>query len=326
MATQNNVPDQKKPEDMRRVVGNMITLTALCLPIVILTILGTILGNSYTVVAFVTLWTGLFFALSLRFVRKRTFVVVERFGYFWDVKFAGPRLMIPWIDNEVMSDDFLQKSVELFKNIKIDFIGGSAPVLADAWYQIGNPVDIEKGDIDVVREQVLKYTYRVRAEDRAARIADIFQGAFRTFLEQLDIPSAQKKMEGLATKGTNASRKALGGIGVYPFPEKGIIVRDIVLPEEIVKFREQVLRGEMDAREAIERSRSYWQPLMEMKNGLEKGGVLMTPEEIKHLFLTQKGFETLQKTGSNVSLVASDIDSVVKTITVGSVNKTKGGA
>jgi hypothetical protein len=312
----------KKPEDLGRPAGHSITAVAFGLPAILLAIFGYSLGNGYTAAAFATIWTGLFVAMSLRFVRKRTFVVVERFGYFWDVKSAGPRILIPWIDNEVMRDNFLQKSVELYqgegdKNVEIDFIDGSAPIRAAAWYQIGNPDDVEHGNLEAVRNQVLYYTYRVKADERQSRVAEIFEGAFRPLLETVTIAEAQAKAEAFAKQA----------IGVYPFPGKGIIVRDVVLPSVIVELRERELRGRSDAQEAISRSASYWQPLVHMKNGLAGAGLTdISDEEISRLFLAQKGFETLQKTGSNVSLIASDIDSLQKVITVGAASTPKGGA
>ncbi len=333
MATLSNVQGSKKPEDMSRKVGRVITLVAFGLPLLALAILGFSIGNGYTAGGFVSLWLGVFVFASLRFRRKKTFMVVERFGYFWDVKFAGPRILIPWIDNPILADDFLQKQVKLFQGAKepisIDFIGGSAPIDASGWYQIANPGDTESGNLKEVREQVLKYTYRVKVDERASRVAEIFQGAFRTFLEQRTIPDAQKEMEGLAAQGADAAREALAEIGVYAFPKKGIIVRDIDLPPVLIELRERETRGIADAQEAINRSRSYWEPLVEMKKGMAKasaGALKMSDKDIKHLFLAQKGFETLQKTGSNVSLVAGDIDGVLKTITVGSVTTQKGGA
>jgi hypothetical protein len=240
-------------------------------------------------------------------------MVVERFGLFWDVKFAGPRILIPWVDNPVMTDDFLQKEVELFKGIDIDFIGGSAPIVASAWYQVGNPADLDLGTRearDRIREQVLKYTYRVQADARASRVAKIFQGAFRTLLEQVDIPTAQKDMEKLATDGTAAARPALAEIGVYPFPEKGIIVEDIALPKELVAFREQQTKGQADAAEAINRSRSFWEPLAKMKEELEKQGITMTSEELRAFYMSQKGLEALAGTKANITFVSPDIKGV----------------
>lgn len=326
MAVQSSVQGSM-PEDMNENVGHAISVAAFLAPALVLALIGMWIGNWNTAAGLATVWVGGLFAVSIRIQQKRTFTVIERFGKLWDVKFAGFRLVIPYIDNQILRENFLQKSVELFKDIVIDFIGGSAPVLADGWYQIGNPDDIENGRMDTVRGQVLKYTYRVSANDRSGRIANIFQGAFRTFLEQRNIPDAQKDMETLATQGTDAAREALEEIGVYPFPKKGIIVRDIVLPEEIIKLREQVLRGEMDAQEAVSRARVYWEPLTQMKMGFAKAGpgtMDFTDAEILRLFLAQKGFDTLQKTASNVTLVAKDVDNLQKIITVGEVSTGKG--
>lgn len=333
MSEQNNVQGSR-PEDMKKWVGHSISVAAFLVPALVFALLGLLIGNENTAGGLAVLWLGGLFAVTIHIQQKRTFTITERFGKLWDVKFAGFRLIIPYIDNKILREDFLQKSVELFNGIVIDFIGGSAPVLADGWYQIGNPDDIESGRMDAVREQVLKYAYRVRAEDRAVRVADIFKGAFRPHLETKTIVEAQNEAEDLANKaidgvpGREGARKALAEIGVYPFPGKGIILRDIVIPSGIVALREQVLRGEMDAQEAVARAQVYWKPLAEMKKGFASAGagkMDLEDGEILQLYLAQKGLDTLQKTPSNVTLIAKDIDNLQKIITVGEVNTKKGG-
>ena len=46
--------------------------------------------------------------------------LVPAYCKLWDVKFAGFRLIIPYIDNKILRENFLQKSVVLFKDIAID--------------------------------------------------------------------------------------------------------------------------------------------------------------------------------------------------------------
>lgn len=320
---------QEKPEDMSVTVGHLISAAAFLVPAFALALFGWLLGNGNTAIGLAMLWIGGLFAASIRIQQKRTFTVVERFGKLWDVKFAGFRLIIPYIDNPILYETFLQKSVALFKNVAIDFKGGSAPILADGWYQIGDPASIDNGRMDLVREDVLKYTYRVRAEDRAARVANIFQGAFRTLLEQNDIETAQKDMEKLATEGTAAAQAALAEIGVHPFPGKGIIVADIILPDAIITLREQVLRGEMDAKEATARAQVYWKPLTEMKKGFAaagNGAMELRDEQILQLYLTQRSLDVLPKIPAHVTLIAPDINGIQKMITVGEVGTAKGGS
>lgn len=328
---QPNLPADTKPEDMSGEVGHAITLAAFFVPLLLVMILGLAVGNSNTAFGFAIIWSGVFIGATLRFVRKRTFFVVERFGYFWRVKYAGPRVFIPWIDNVIMRDDFLQKSVELYQgeDQEIDFADASTPIHAAAWYQIGNPEDIEIGDFDAVTEQVQKYTYRVRAEERQSRVAEIFQSVFRVFLESKRLTEAQAEMENLAQSAIDGGTAVLGGppilgarvalaeIGVYPFPGKGIMVRDIDLPQEISNYRSQQMRGQAEAQERVNRSRAYWEPLTQMKEGLDQGGMHLTDEQVLQLFMTQRGLETVQATGANISFVSPDMDAVLKTITVG---------
>ncbi|HVM58905.1 MAG TPA: hypothetical protein VMT80_01055 [Candidatus Paceibacterota bacterium] len=321
---------RKGPEDLSSIAGLIIDLLVFLGPTALLGGLGLMFGNAYSAVGLAILWPGLVLAASLRFRRKRTFLVVERFGFFWDIKFAGPRLVIPWIDNIVLEEDFLQKQVPLFNMsagqanpVEIDFIGASTPVYARAWYQIGDPDDLDGGRWDKVRDQVLKYTYRVKAEERDSRVAEIFENQFRPRLEVKTLLQAQAEMNQIAADSVNDARGSLAQLGVYPFPGKGITVKDLDLPQILIELRERELRGEADAKEAINRSRSYWEPVRQMKDGLAQGPnpIMLTDEQAINLFLAQKGFETLQKTGSNVSLVSADIGGTLKTITVGSTNQ-----
>lgn len=330
----------RKPENMSRPVGNTITLIAFFGPALLFAVFGYAIGSLWTAAGFSVLWLSTSFAASFKIRRKRTFLVVERFGYFWDIKRAGPRIVIPFIDNPILEDTLVQKSVPLFRNargneggatiIEIDFADGSAPVDAEGWYQIANPQDIDdKEKEDAVRDQILKYTYVVLDSERTSRIAEIYQGAFRAILENnLKITEAQSQMEELARKGTESARTALKEIGVYPFPEKGIIVRDIDLPQKIIDLREQALEGEMEARKAVNASLGLWGPVLHMKAGLQRGlpaqgslpavaGMQISDAEVVGLFLKQKGFETL-KGVNKLDIVASDVDNAVKTITVGS--------
>jgi regulator of protease activity HflC (stomatin/prohibitin superfamily) len=323
-----------KPEELSPEKGHLITVGAFVLPLIVLLIVGLVVGNLYTSLAFAIAWTGLFVASSVRFVRKKTCLVVERFGYLWDVKFAGPRLMIPWIDTVVSPDDidFLQKSVKLFAGKQIDFRGGTAAVDTSAWYQIGDPGAISAGDMDALREQVVKYVYTIRDAEKSARIAEIFEGSFRPYLEIRTIEEVQAEAEDIAKKAVfgevdasgvvvrEGAIVALEEIGVYPFPGKCIILSDIILSPEIVGFRQQQAKGEADAKQQVAQARALWQPLTEMKKGLAQAGpgaMQMSDEALAQFYLAQKGFETLQNTGANVTLVASGVDSARALITVG---------
>lgn len=333
-------------EDMQPEIGHAITAAAFLLPALAFAAIGYVLGTAWTAAAFATLWIGLLFSVSLKIRRKRTFLVIERFGKFWKVVYAGFAIVIPFIDNIILDDVLVQKSVQLFRNepakeggsekpsvIEIDFVDGSAPIDASAWYQVGNPSDIENGNFDQVTEDVLKYTYLVTADERAPRVAEIFQGAFRVSLESVKISDAQKNMETLAKEGTEDAKDALKAIGVYPFPSKGIIVRDIDLPEALVDIRENALRGEMQSQEAVNASRGLWEPVLHMKAGLARGvpqsgaapaipGVDMTMNDIIDLFKFQKSIEAIGKVGK-LDIVSSDVGNALKVISVGN---TSGGA
>lgn len=320
-----SVSSKPDKETMLKRTGHTITALAFLLPSLVLGLAGYVFGTEYTGEGLAILWPALLFSKAVRFRRKKTFLVVERFGLFWDIKFAGFCILIPFIDNPVLDDDFLQKQVDLFVEdggentlIKIDFTDGiSTDIPASAWYQIGDPADIESGNWDEIHSQVLKYTYLVKATERSSRVAEMFQTAFLRRLEKVSYKDAREQMEQIAEDAVSAAKESLKVIGVFPFPGKGIVVKDAKLPEEILELRRQVLRGEMDAQEAVNRSRSYWQPLIDMKKGLrDEGGFELTDKEILEFFTTQKGFEVLAKAGK-LDFVAPGIDGAMKTINVG---------
>lgn len=305
----------QKPEEMSPLTGHTITTLAFMLPAAALGLLGHLIGNQYTAGGLMVLWFGILFALSIRFIRKRTFLVVERFGYFWDVKFAGPCMIIPFVDSIVLEENFLQKSVKLFEGITIDFTDGSAPVDAVAWFQIGNPKDIDDGNFEEVTEQVLRYTYRVKATEREARAKDIFEGAFRALLEAKKLAEVEKEVEELAESSLVSAKVTLTEIGIFPFPGKGIIVSDIVLPAAIIGLREEILRGAAEAQAQQNKSATYWQVIASIKKGLEASGFQITDDEVIEIYLQQIALETLQKTGSKLSFVASNISEVMRSMT-----------
>lgn len=327
-------PMGSKPENMSLRVGHLITLAAFLIPAILLGLIGLGIGNMNTAIGFATVWVGFLFAASIVFQRKRTFLVVERFGLLWDIKYAGLRIVIPFVDNVVLRGDFLQKEAKLFmggapgERIEIDFIGGSAPIDASAWYQIANPDDVDAGRWEeTVDEQVLRYVYRVRENERSSRVAAIFQDAFRPLLERKPIEEAQSQMRNLADEATETARDALAEMGVYPFPKKGIVIRDMDIPQDIIELRKQVLRGEMDAKEAVNRAAVYWQPVAKMKEGLAAAGITdVTDEQLFNIFLQQKGLDTLQKTDSNLTFVSPDIGAVLTAITGGLKPTSTGGS
>lgn len=328
------------PEDMSRLVGHLITLLAFALPLTLVSAVGMGLGNEYTAIGLAAIWCGIFVVSTLRFQRKRTFLVMERFGLFWDVKFAGPRMLIPWIDHQILEDHLLQKAVRLFVGADgtptiIDCVGGSITVVAEAWYQIADPEAVESGDYDSVRKQIQLYAYRIRADELDKRVAQLFEHSFRDVLEVRQIYDVQANMAKLVELAITGVRPSLAEIGIYPFPGRGITVSDIILSKELIGFREQQTRGQAAAEEAAQAARGIYEPILRMKQGLKSGavgatgdqpgeGLELTDEQVLDTYLKLKGLETVK--GSNITLVASDMDKVLKTVSIGSTSTKQGDA
>jgi hypothetical protein len=244
------------------------------------------------------------------------------------VKFEGLHLAFPFIDRVFLSGNFFGKDVELFvmdendptKRVEIDFKAGSAPVDAAAWYQIGDPEALRRGDREKLASDILKYAYTVLPEEREERIIEIFEGALRPVLQQRTIEEAQTGSTQASKEGVEeAQRTGLTELGVYPMPGKGIIIRDIELPIGIVELRQLELTGEKRALEMKAASGGYWASIQEIIDAAARAtpSIVLSPDKAQEIFERQIALATISKTGANITFIASDIDGVVKTITVG---------
>ena len=264
---------------------------------------------------FMCIWWSIVLASGIRIVRQQEFLLIERFGRYHDVKFVGIRFLLlsGVIDHVHFRDSFAAKEIDLYEDEgsnEIDFQDGSAPIDASAWYTIGNPAFYGTGS-DLLKVQIRNYVYQVG--NRLKRIAQIFEGALKPKLESLTLAQAKSNAGDVAAKDAAAeAAKDFTAMGVFPRAEKPIIVHDIDLPEEIQKLNELQLKGEMEATEAVNRSRGYFEPVKVIAKELG-----ITNQEAMAYLLDNKGLEVVSQTGANISFVSPDTGGVLKTLNVG---------
>ena len=329
--------DNDSGDRMDPLLGHSIGVAVFWLPALILFLIGAAIGNWNTAFGFGLIWPGVLAWFSFKIRRVRTFFLVERFGLFWKIQFAGLRLAIPFVDKIVFEDDFLQKKVTLFTTNEqdgkitrkaIDFTDGSSPVDIEAWYQIGNPDDVDSGNKANLTRQIFAYVYRVKDDERDPRIKSIIEGALRPRLQKLSIQDVQTDGGDISPAAkavvdeTAAQTEAdLETIGVHFTRAKSIIINDIDLPPDIIKYREQKLKGLAIAQEVAAASAQYVDPIIEIKKRLHTANISLDDSEIVKLYMQQKGLETVK--GSKTTFVAKDLQGML--LSVGVDTNEKGG-
>lgn len=264
-------------------------------------------------------------------VRNNEFAVVERLGKYWDVKFAGLRLAFPFIDRVRENYNFFGFDVELFldatdpkgeKRVRMNFRdGASAPVDTSAWLQIGNPGATR----DELREDVLKWTYTVLKEEREERLIEICASALRPELEKLSLEEVEVGTTAGSTVA-DAVRLAIQNVeidlfalGVHFTPGKGIVIRGLELPSEIVAIRELVLTGQKRALEMEAASSGYWSSIQEIINAAAKANppINLSADKAQEIFERQIALGVIKEAKANITFIASDIDAVTRAIIAG---------
>ncbi len=308
-----------QPENMSPWVGYSLTMAMFVVPAILLGVICLRYGNGNTAIAAVILWLGFLTSRSLRIVRKSTFWVVERYGKFWTVKFAGLTLVIPLLDSVVFRGSFQQQSIDLYvlpdgKRSHIDFPDGSSPIIATGWYQVGDPKALEKGARRQLTAHIIRYVYRMDASKIVPFVTDVFQSIFRSELERHPTGVAQNRLPELIEAALVGIRAVLAEIGMYG---NTILSSGLDLTDAQRAYRDQEIRGLAHAKEMIGRAPSYYEPLLAMIERYKKAGISLSPQEILKLFLDQKALESLERMGANVTFVAPGIDGILKTLPVG---------
>lgn len=279
-------------------------------------------------IAFAIAGVGILYGAALYrgSVRPNEFIVVERMMRFWDVKFQGLHFAFPLIDRVRENDDFFAKDVELFviggdpkTRVEIDFMDGSAPVAASAWYQIGDPEAIRANNWARLREDVLKWTYMVLEDEREERITEIFEGALRPILQSKNIAEASTGSAQASNDSTESAKVGLKAFGVYPVAGKGVIIRDIELPQALVTLRELELEGQKRALQMKAASSGYWSSIQEIIDAAKKADppINLSPDKAQEIFERQIALGVIKDAKANITFISPDIDAVTRAIIAG---------
>ena len=279
------------------------------------------IGFGYAlIVAFVILilWTAMLIARGMTVTSKMGYVVVERFGHFRTVLYRGIGWINPFFDHIRVSNGSLKvQQRPLFRDedtkAAMDFTDGvTAPVAIVASYGVGHPEDIEDERWNLVTEDVRKYTYQYAKPEE--RIDVLLDGALRPRLQSLSSDAAQTQTEAECEEAAIAVGDALAEIGVY-LPVKGaLVVSDIDLPEDVIRIREEELKGKKDAIAEQARLAAPANAILAVRDALKAGGLSRTDDQVVDMLMTQQGLEAIAKSGSNVSLYGFDVAAILKSL------------
>lgn len=315
-----NSPPARQPEHMPRQLGHCIAASIFFVPMFLLAVIGLRYGNGNTALGLLMLWPAVILPFSVRIVPQSTFLVVERLGRFWAVKYARfPfHLIIPFVDRVVFRGSFRQQSIDLYTlpdggRSEIDFLDGSAPILVTGWFQIGDPAALERGDWEALTAAIVRYVYRMERRHVLPFVTETFQSILRSELEPHPIKVAQERLPELVASALMGIRMVVGEIGVYAHT---ILSSGLALTPTQKAYREQEMRGIAHAKEMIGRSASYYAPLLSMIKECREAGLSFTPQQLLGFFLDQRSLEALEKLRANITLVAPNVRGVVKTLPI----------
>ncbi len=308
------------PEHMPRRLGHSIAASVFLVPMFLLAVIGLRYGNGNTALGLAMLWPALLLPFSVRIVPQSTFLVVERLGRFWTVKYARftLHLIIPFVDRVVFRGSFRQQSIDLYvlpngERSEIDFLDGSSPILVTGWFQVGDPDALERGDWEKLTAAIVRYVYRMEKRHVLPFITEAFQSILRSELEPHPIKVAQDRLPELIVSALVGIRMVVGEIGVYA---STILSSGLALTPTQRAYREQEMRGIAHTKEMIGRAASYYAPLLSMIKECKEAGHSFTPQQLLQFFLDQRGLETLEQLKANVTFVAPNVRGIAKTLPI----------
>lgn len=281
-------------------------------------------GVTFDWVIFVSLvWACIYFSWGFRIIRNTEYLVIERFGKFSGIVHSGPRILcLPGlIDIVVASGTLRYKELTLFTSKEdrylVDFSDCSAPVVMKASYRVG-PQDKSLKEAD---NAIYLFTYSINnLSELEERIEGILESATAPQLRALVISDALLQKNAIAdsvTADLNV-RRALEAIGVELNPQKGLIISDISLTPEIIALRQKKLQGSSEAIKQVLQGKGYAQTIKAIMEELN-----ISEESARSIYQTQRGLETLEGLGTNISFVSPDISGIQKTIGIGDANPKK---
>jgi len=263
-------------------------------------------------------WLTIFAVWNVVVPAGQEFLVIERLGKYYAIKHSGIGFLCLRGVIDKVRDKGTLKALELpmyadeVAEFAIDFKDGSAPIDASIWHRIGAE-NAAWGEID---RAIIAHTYAY--ENPGGRVEEIVDGHARPILQKHSIDEAQEKKDSIAGEVSKHPEvlDAMKKTGHFFVEGKGLIISDIALTQEIKDLRRQVLEGKKDAERDVAKGEGYARAIKGIIEELK-----VDKKTARGIYETQRGLETVEKTGSNINFVAPTVDGVL--ITLG-MNKSGG--
>ncbi|HDZ85456.1 MAG TPA: hypothetical protein ENH35_02850 [Candidatus Moranbacteria bacterium] len=281
-------------------------------------ILGSIIGHIFEyasegAVSGLILWSSIYIALGIDIVPQKMSRVYERFGKPVKINRAGPHLtcLKGIIDKLAVEVSHQYHVTNLFTgkegdpSPKIDFAEGTtAKICAETWWRVEDTID-----------SILRFAYEV--SDPEGFIRQQFDTLIRPHLQKHSADEAQLQKNEIASKIIEELSPRIAELtGIELEPIKGLLIRDIELPEKVVNQRFKRLEGTTEAEKDIHRGKGYINAILAIKEAAKKDGTDIDLGQAQRIFERQRGLETIEKTGANVTFISPGIGGVLKTLDI----------
>lgn len=308
------------PPVMPKAVGRLLDIAWFVVPAGLAASFGLQIGNEYTAIAAVIFWFNVFFALNYAEIEDMSYVVINCLGRHRTVKFGGPCFILRGLHRILRLGDLRMHSMELFvgadgKRTDMDFQDGSAPIAAKAWWQAASPEAVARRDWKTVRDQIVRFVYRLSEEERLTFTQEVFQSVLRSVLEPNSMRGAQDNAMNLTREATEIIRGILEEVGVFPASATSITLSGLALTEEQRRMRQEGMRGKAEADRAINQAPAYIEPLVAMLKRCQELGLDLN--DSTRTFLTQKLIEALPELKGSINLVGNDFGRIIGMLQLG---------
>lgn len=282
------------------------------------------LNMTWSILLGLMLWSGVYLAFGLIVIPQQEALVIERFGKFQRTTTAGIRILCfrGLVDKERSSVNLQWRTLFLWtggtgklnSSAEIDFSDGvSAPVEVEVIYRVTSP---------------FAWTYQVA--DGPGYIEAVIDSALRPALQNLTLDVANKKKGDIGHEILNGERStilkdAMALVGAELHPLKGILVKDIDIPEDVKALRTLKVQGEQNALKATAQAAGYTGAIKAIMADAQAAGHQMTWHEAEALYFRNRSLETLQGTGANVTIIGENIMGVAQSL-LGKVTPNNSGS
>lgn len=302
-------------DGMSKPLGIMIAVLAFVgttIIVAMITYLTSLSADAAIIASF--LWIGIYGGWNIRIVGQQDWQVVERFGQFYAVKFAGFRLycMLGLIDRIVKSGNFRMKTKDLFANSKgekeeVDFKDDSAPIVASIQFRVGEP---NQKSTEKLEEAVRKYVYSSEGEPEIV-LVKIAEDLLRPKLQKETFDDAQEKRGTIANGSKDEISAGIEPFGLYLWTGTSVLIEDIILSSSTKELRQKRLRGQTTAEEMTKAAAGIH---LGIKAIAESLGI--DNQAAAKIWQQQQTTDMFKQTGSNITIIADSGDGVVKTMDV----------